>query len=57
MTDLVRKELHDQRRALIGWGIGLTGMVLMYSSFWPSVRDNADQFEPYLENIPDASGA
>jgi ABC-2 type transport system permease protein len=54
VTELVRKELRDQRRALIGWGIGLTGMVLMYSSFWPSVRDNADQFASYLENIPDA---
>ena len=54
MTDLVRKELRDQRRALIGWGIGLSAMVLMYSSFWPSVRDNADQFASYLENIPDA---
>ncbi|HEX6580779.1 MAG TPA: ABC transporter permease subunit [Actinomycetota bacterium] len=54
MIDLVRKELRDQRRALIGWGIGLSAMVLMYSSFWPSVRDNADQFESYLENIPDA---
>jgi ABC-2 type transport system permease protein len=29
-------------------------MVLLYSSFWPSVRDNADQFASYLENIPDA---
>lgn len=54
MTDLVRKELRDQRRALIGWGIGLSAMVLMYSSFWPSVRDNADQFASYLENLPDA---
>ena len=54
MTQLVRKELRDQRRALIGWGTGLLAMVLMYSSFWPSVRDNADQFESYLENIPDA---
>ena len=54
MTELVWKELHDQRRALLGWGIGLMAMVLMYSSFWPSVRDNADQFASYLENIPDA---
>jgi ABC-2 type transport system permease protein len=54
VTELVWKELHDQRRALLGWGIGLMAMVLMYSSFWPSVRDNADQFESYLESIPDA---
>jgi beta-exotoxin I transport system permease protein len=54
VTELVRKEVRDQRRALVGWGIGLAGMVLMYSSFWPSVRDNADQFASYLENLPDA---
>jgi len=54
VTQLVRKELRDQRRALIGWGTGLMAMVLLYSSFWPSVRDNADQFASYLENIPDA---
>jgi ABC-2 type transport system permease protein len=54
VTELVRKELRDQKRALIGWGAGFTAMVLMYSSFWPSVRDNADQFASYLENLPDA---
>ena len=54
MTVLVRKELRDQRRALIGWGGRSSGMVLLYSSFWPSVRDNADQFESYLESLPDA---
>ena len=54
MTPLVRKELRDQRRGLLGWSGGLAAMVLMYSSFWPSVRDNASQFESYLENLPDA---
>lgn len=54
MSDLVRKELRDQKRALIGWGAGFLAMVLMYSAFWPSVRDNADQFASYLENLPDA---
>lgn len=54
MTELVRKELRDQTRALIGWGAGFMAMVLLYSAFWPSVRDNADQFASYLENIPDA---
>jgi ABC-2 type transport system permease protein len=54
MTVLARKEFRDQRRALVGWGGGLAAMVLMYASFWPSVRDNARQFESYLENLPDA---
>lgn len=54
MRALLRKELWDDRRALVGWSAGLAAMVLMYSSFWPSVRDNADQFETYLKNLPDA---
>ena len=54
MTPLLRKEFHDGRRALIGWGVGIAAMVLMYASFWPSVRDNAGRFEQYLENLPDA---
>lgn len=54
MTPLLRKEFRDERRALIGWGLGLAAMVLMYSSFWPSVRDNAGRFEQYLESLPDA---
>jgi ABC-2 type transport system permease protein len=54
MTTVVRKELRDQRRGLLGWGGGLALMVLMYASFWPSVRDNAGQFESYLENLPEA---
>jgi ABC-2 type transport system permease protein len=54
VSAVVRKELRDQRRGLLGWGGGLAAMVLMYSSFWPSVRDNAGQFESYLKNLPDA---
>jgi beta-exotoxin I transport system permease protein len=54
VSTIVRKELRDQRRALLGWGGGLVAMTLMYASFWPSIRDNADQFESYLENLPEA---
>lgn len=54
MSVVLRKELGDQRRALLGWGGGLVAMILMYASFWPSIRDNADQFEAYLENLPEA---
>jgi ABC-2 type transport system permease protein len=51
---VVRKELRDQRRALLGWSGGLIAMVALYGSFWPSIRDNADQFESYMESLPDA---
>lgn len=47
------KTLRDQRRALAWWAIGFAGTILMYSSFWPSVRDNAEQFNEYLRNLPD----
>ena len=47
------KTLRDQRRALLWWALGFVGTVVLYTSFWPSVRDNAAQFNRYLENLPD----
>lgn len=47
------KTLRDQRRALLWWALGLVGAVALYTAFWPSVRDNAAQFNRYLENLPD----
>lgn len=37
-TDVFRKTLRDQRRALVGWGIGAAAMVLLIAALWPSVR-------------------
>jgi len=36
------KSLRDQRRALIGWSIGLVLLVLLESVMWPSMRDMPD---------------
>lgn len=47
------KTLRDQRRSLAWWGGGFAITVLMYAAFWPSVRDNAEQFTQYLEDLPD----
>lgn len=47
------KTLRDQRKALAWWAAGFAGAILLYSSFWPSVRDNAEQFNEYLRNLPD----
>ena len=47
------KTLRDQRRTLLWWALGLAGAVVLYTSFWPSVRDNAAQFDRYLQNLPD----
>ena len=47
------KTLRDQRKSLAWWAAGLAGASVMYSSFWPSVRDNAEQFNEYLQKLPD----
>jgi ABC-2 type transport system permease protein len=54
MTALLRKTLRDQRRALVAWGIGLASVAVMYSAFYPSVRDSAPDLQRYLEKLPEA---
>lgn len=47
------KSLYDQRRAMLGWSIGLVLYVAVMAAIWPSVRDmpNLDEF---LANYPEA---
>jgi len=33
------KSLRDQRRALLGWGIGIALLILLEASIWPSIKD------------------
>ena len=47
------KTLRDQRRALVWWGLGFVGTVLMYAAFWPNVRQNAEQLTKYIKDMPD----
>jgi ABC-2 type transport system permease protein len=47
------RTIFEQRRALLWWAIGVVATVTMYSSFWPSIRDNAAQFETYLQSLPE----
>jgi len=53
-ADVLDRILRDQRRALAWWGLGVAGSILLYAAFWPSIRDNASQFNGYLENLPQA---
>lgn len=54
MSGLFAKTLRDQRRALIGWGIGLAAVAAMYAAFYPSIKGSASDFDKYLRNLPDA---
>ena len=51
---ITAKTLRDQRRALIGWSIGVAALVLLYASFYPSIKANAAQLDTYFESLPEA---
>lgn len=50
LGDIWTKTLFDQRRALLGWAIGLAFVSLVYAAFYPSVNDPA--FAEAMENFP-----
>lgn len=47
------KTLRDQRRGLLGWGIGIVLLVLLMAALWPSIGDIAD-LQEFLHNYPQA---
>lgn len=49
---VLRKTLADQRRALTGWSIGMAALVLLYASFYPSIKGNA-ALNQYFDSLPD----
>jgi ABC-2 type transport system permease protein len=54
MGGLLAKSLRDQKRAMMGWGIGLAAMAAMYVAFYPTVRNSAASLDKYLQSLPDA---
>jgi ABC-2 type transport system permease protein len=54
VTGLLAKAARDQRRGLIGWGIGVAAVVLMYAAFYPSIKESAAELQAYLDNLPEA---
>ena len=54
MSALLGVSIRAQRRAVIGWGIGLAAVATMYATFYPSITQSASQLESYLQNMPDA---
>jgi ABC-2 type transport system permease protein len=51
---LFAKTLRDQKRALIGWGIGVAATAAMYVAFFPTIRRSAGSLDKYLQTLPDA---
>ncbi len=48
-----RKTLRDQRRALMWWAIGLFVSGATYAPFYPSIKENADTLQQYMESMPE----
>jgi ABC-2 type transport system permease protein len=51
LRNVYLKALRDQRRALLGWGVGITLLVLLEAALWPSIRDMPD-LRQFLANYP-----
>jgi ABC-2 type transport system permease protein len=54
MRPLIRVSLSAQRRAVIGWGIGLAAVALTYAAVYPSIKQSAADLDTYMQNLPDA---
>ena len=54
MSALLGVSIRTQRRAVIGWAIGLAAIAAMYAAFYPSITQSAAQLQGYMQNLPQA---
>jgi ABC-2 type transport system permease protein len=52
LRTLFLKNIRDQRRALLGWSIGIVALLAMMWSFYPTVRDQGEEMQKLLESYP-----
>lgn len=53
LGSVLAKTLRDQRSSLTWWAVGLIGLVLLTTAFYPSVRDNAASLTQVIESLPE----
>ena len=49
-------ETRDQSRALLWWLVGVVGYVVFIMLFYPTLQQNAELLNQYLEVLPEAFG-
>jgi ABC-2 type transport system permease protein len=54
VSGLTGKTLRDQKRALVGWGVGIATMSAMYVAFYPTIHRSAATFDKYFASLPDS---
>ena len=47
------RAFHDRRRGLVGWTIGVVGMVVALLAIYPAIRDNP-AVNDYVDSLPEA---
>src|SRR5512132_3386475 len=50
----MRVSLSLQRRAVIGWAIGLATVVAIYAAVYPSMQQSAADLNAYIDKMPEA---
>ena len=53
LANVFLKTLRDQRRGLVGWGLGVALLVLVEAAVWPSVRDMPN-WDELMKSYPEA---
>lgn len=54
LRSVLGKALHDHRRALVWWMLGVLGFVLLTVAFWPTIRDQAEDIQQLIRRMPPA---
>jgi ABC-2 type transport system permease protein len=52
MLAVFRRTMRDLRKGLVGWSIGIVGLVLMMGALWPTIRDM--DMQTLLDAYPEA---
>ncbi len=53
LRTVLGKTLYESRRGLLWWGLGVFAAAATYAPFYPSIKENADVLDQYLESMPD----
>ncbi len=53
LRTVLGKTLSEQRRSLLWWGLGLFVAGATYAPFYPSIKDNAEMLDKYMNSMPD----
>lgn len=53
LRSVLLKTLRDQRRSLLGWAVSIATLVVMYGSFWPTIKGQPSMND-FLNQMPAA---